>query len=475
MSVMTEAKPLYLTPKSDTLPNRLDEYQALAGLLGWALMPWQEAVIERATEYHPSTEIPRWRRVVITVPRQSGKTTLLVLVVLWRMLAHPGVPQQIAWLSQGLTDSKNLWENAMPRIEEAFPEYNIKMRKSLSDCAIKCHRNGSQCRILSSSQKAGHGMTLGLSVVDEAWAFQDERVDQTLVPTMRAVPDGQMWITSTAGLPDSIWLRRMVESGRAGSNDREGHVMYGEWGAPAGAPPYEEETWAEAIPSIGYTTNFDMLRQETELFTEMQWRRAGLNQWPEVGAELILPQGVWSRAQRENVAPAGDMWIGIDTAFNREWSAVAAVDRHGNIEVIASGAGADWVLKWVTDLFEKHPDIQGVACRRDGPAGQIGAQLKSKGIQVKWLSKQDWVWACGAWHDAVLDGSVLHRSSEALSGAVYASIKAEAPNGWRFAAKKGEDISPLVAVVVGFWASSLAEQPMEKPDYVNRPTIWRLE
>ena len=93
MSVMTEAKPLYLTPKSDTLPNRLDEYQALAGLLGWALMPWQEAVIERATEYHPSTEIPRWRRVVITVPRQSGKTTLLVLVVLWRMLAHPGVPQ----------------------------------------------------------------------------------------------------------------------------------------------------------------------------------------------------------------------------------------------------------------------------------------------------------------------------------------------------------------------------------------------
>ena len=64
-------------------------------------MPWQEQVIERATEYYPAgqgelsngmTEIPRWRRVVLTVPRQSGKTTLLVLVVLWRMLAHPGVP-----------------------------------------------------------------------------------------------------------------------------------------------------------------------------------------------------------------------------------------------------------------------------------------------------------------------------------------------------------------------------------------------
>ena len=94
---MTEAKPLYLTPKSETLPNRLAEYQALAGCMGWTLMPWQEGVIERATEYYPEGEgnlkdIPRWRRVVLTVPRQSGKTTLLVLVVLWRMLAHPGVP-----------------------------------------------------------------------------------------------------------------------------------------------------------------------------------------------------------------------------------------------------------------------------------------------------------------------------------------------------------------------------------------------
>ena len=106
--------------------------------------------------------------------------------------------------------------------------------------------------------------------------------------------------------------------------------------------------------------------------------------------------------------------------------------------------------------------------------GQIGAQLKAKGINVKWINKQDWVWACAAWHDAVMDGRLLHRTSESLNGAISASIKAEAPNGWRFAAKKGEDISPLVAVVVGYWASSLAEQPTEKPDYVKKPTIWRL-
>ena len=103
MSVMTEAKPLYLTPKSETLPNRLGEYRELATRMGWTLMPWQEGVLERATEYYPAGNdndntsngmagIPRWRRVVLTVPRQSGKTTLLILVVLWRMLAHPGAP-----------------------------------------------------------------------------------------------------------------------------------------------------------------------------------------------------------------------------------------------------------------------------------------------------------------------------------------------------------------------------------------------
>ena len=106
--------------------------------------------------------------------------------------------------------------------------------------------------------------------------------------------------------------------------------------------------------------------------------------------------------------------------------------------------------------------------------GQVGSQLKARGIPVRWVSKQDWVWACGAWHDAVLDGRITHRSSEALSGAVAASVRADGPNGWRFAAQRGEDISPLVAVVVGFWAASLSDPPPVKPDYVNRPTVWRL-
>ena len=385
-----------------------------------------------------------------------------------------GVPQQVAWLSQGMVDSKNIWTKTLPRIADAFPGYKMGMRSSLSDCAVFSGLNKSECRVIGSSHTSGHGMTLDLAVVDEAWAFKDERVDQTLVPAMRARPDAQMWITSTAGLPDSKWLWGIVESGRANSNDREGHVMYAEWGAPPGAPPYDEDTWAAAIPSIGYTTNFDLLRQETEQYSEMMWRRAGLNQWPEVGAETILPEAVWSRAQRNDIAPYGDMWVGIDSAYDRQWSAVAVVDRQNRVEVIQAASGVDWVLNWVHDLCRREPDIQGVACRRDGPVGQIGAQLKAKGIPIKWINKQDWVWACAAWHDAVMDGRLLHRTSESLNGAISASIKAEAPNGWRFAAKKGEDISPLVAVVVGYWASSLAEQPTEKPDYVKKPTIWRL-
>ena len=66
------------------------------------------------------------------------------------------------------------------------------------------------------SERGAHGYSLDLAIVDEAWALKDYRVPGAITPTQIARPDPQLWVVSTAGTSDSLWLRELVEAGRAG-------------------------------------------------------------------------------------------------------------------------------------------------------------------------------------------------------------------------------------------------------------------
>ncbi len=54
------------------------ELADIAEALGQPLMPWQRDVAAVACEINPDTGLPAYREVVVTVPRQSGKTTLFL-------------------------------------------------------------------------------------------------------------------------------------------------------------------------------------------------------------------------------------------------------------------------------------------------------------------------------------------------------------------------------------------------------------
>ena len=59
------------------MPTRGGQQAKLARLLGLPLMPHQRQILDVAGEIMPSG-LPAYRTVVVTVPRQSGKTTLVL-------------------------------------------------------------------------------------------------------------------------------------------------------------------------------------------------------------------------------------------------------------------------------------------------------------------------------------------------------------------------------------------------------------
>ena len=79
-------------------------------------------------------------------------------------------------------------------------------------------KTGSRLTITAATEKAGHGGSLDFPVIDEAFAYTDARLEQALLPAMRArrrfLPGPQLWIVSTAGNAGSTYLRGKVDASR---------------------------------------------------------------------------------------------------------------------------------------------------------------------------------------------------------------------------------------------------------------------
>src|SRR5690606_11148089 len=72
------------------------------------------------------------------------------------------------------------------------------VRKANGNEAI-IFRNKSRWGITSNTEKAGHGSTLDLAMLDEAFSQVDDRMEQAFKPAMITRPQPQFWVVSTAG------------------------------------------------------------------------------------------------------------------------------------------------------------------------------------------------------------------------------------------------------------------------------------
>ena len=261
-------------------PNLAGPIGMVATALGFGLMPWQESVLGVATELGEDQMLV-YRQVGVTVPRQSGKSTMVLCLLLGYALARPGT--RVIYAAQTRLDArKMLVDEWWPRVQASKLAAVVKVRRGYGTEAL-LFANGSRVSLVSSSPKAGHGDTVDLFVVDESWAQPDDRLEQALRPAMITRPDPQLWIVSTAGTDISVYLRSKVADGRAraelGVTDT---ACYFEWSAPDDADPGDPQVWAACMPALGITASPEAVAADFELMAEAEFRRAYLNQWPEI-------------------------------------------------------------------------------------------------------------------------------------------------------------------------------------------------
>ena len=416
-------------------------------------MPWQRHVADVALECDPDTGRLVYREVRLTVPRQSGKTTLMVAMMIHRCVAFGG-KQRVGYTAQtGQAARSKFIDDHVPVVAGSVFGSRARIRRANGAEAI-LWGNGSIWSVLPTTDTAGHGAQFDLAVCDEAFALPDDRLEQALKPSMITRPEPQLWIVSTAGDVNSHWFNAKVDDGRlqVERGVTEG-VAYFEWSAAEDADPASEDTWQACMPALGHTINRVAIRSDFESMRLVEFRRAYLNQRQNrhaVEPWQVVAEDTWGDLVDLRSRIAGDPVLALDVTPDRSAASVAAAGRRGDdrlhVEVVEHRQGTGWVVDW----FAERKGMYGpVVVDPAGPAGPLVALLVDAGVQVRTVTARWHAHACGQFYDAVISERLHHLGQAPVDVALAGASQRHYGELWLWSRKDlTTDMSPLVAVTL---------------------------
>lgn len=428
-------------------------------------MPWQQLVADVGAELLPDGT-PAYREVVFTVPRQSGKTTLVLGWEIQRAIGWAKLlsePQRIVYSAQsGIDARKKLIEDQIPILEPRKRKLGITKITQGMGIESVVWGNGSRLVLLASTEDSGHGKTVGLGVEDELFADADFRRDQAIIPSMSTVASAQLLKASTMGTADSVAWNDAVAKGRAAVDaGKTTGTAYFEWSAHPEDDPADPATWWRCMPALGRTIGLAAIEHAYTSMKLGEFKRAYLN-IPTAADERVIPETAWDLHNSPDVEATCDVFA-IDVNPERSAAAIVvcgevAANDDGEpagpvLEVADYRAGTTWLVERAKELHETYGVP--IALDANGPAGSYVADLENAGVPVVLAKPQDVVRATGRFYDAIVDdASTLRiRRNVDLDAAAAGAAKRAVGDAYVWGRKSSRsDICPLVAATVALWA-----------------------
>lgn len=425
-------------------------------------MPWQADFADVLGEYDPDTGIPFYDQAFYTVPRQSGKTLLLLAWAFRKCLSEPY--RRLAWSAQSGKDARDKWiDELFPMVEASSARALIApngLSRGMGNEAIR-FRNKSLIRLVSNSTKAGHGKTLHGDCRDEIFADVDSWRDQAFTPGQLTIPDSQTLLTSTAGTAASVIYNNLRREGRnAVKENRDYGLCYVEYSADPDWDYLDTSTYRAHMPAVGHTVTETKVLSAIKamLLDPKQGHDGVLRAYGNISAgagDSPIPEPVWERVVNRTATPAGRLSFGVAVAQDRSSSAIAAADEHGNVELVEHRGGTGWVIERMNQITANNPG-SGVVLDSGGPAGSLADNIDHcdpwNGSKV--------IDAHAAFTDAVVEATgIAVRQDTALDKAVSGVVKKNV--GDRFVWSRvasTEDVTPLEAATLA-WAAARQNEP----------------
>lgn len=459
--------------------------------LGRPLMPWQQYVADVATERLPDPArcgacagvwieqahicAYAYQVVVVSVPRQSGKTVLIMVVLMVRCVMYAN--HQALYTAQTGKDARARWQDLVKLVTGSPLRTQVRVKRSQGNERLE-FPNGSMLGVFAPTSDSLHGYTPPTVVLDEAFAHsEDEGADllAAIEPAQQTLPHRQLWLVSTRGTALSSWFHAWIERGCAGSPG----VAVFDWGAADHHDTRNPDHVLEFHPAVGLPdgvgagvtveaitssklspSEYDRAYGNRETVTES--RTIPADDWSALAANLERPQ-----------PPPGDaaLVLTYDVAYDRSASTISATWRDGDGQLqhklVRWDFGISWVAETVAD-YTRRWNVKAVASDDTGPSRDVTDQLRRlklpRGLEPRILTARELTVAWGELLEHVRDADFTHDGDGHLADAAAAvvprtSLDSAAPSR-RYSPG---DIAPLMACMVGLYVDAHTVKRAQAP------------
>jgi len=471
-------EPREATPRHPERPTYGGHTAAIAEMMGWPLLPWQRYVADVAGELDESGQFV-YPVVVITVPRQAGKTTLDLADSLRQ--CYQG-PNRRAWYTaQSGQHASTKWrEMVETTLMESALAVTMRPRYSNGNESITSIANGSKFMPHPPTAQSLHSKQSDKNTIDEAWYFtaaQGNALMGAITPTTttRRMLTGQrpqLWIMSTEGTAESEFFNDLLGKIRAGARP---DVAFFDWGIdPATALPDEDDpesvkrfldaVW-EVHPGGGYLFERSDLDQWLRDLGVSEFSRAYGNR--RTGStQRVISEHDWNAAATVEPIPEGARVAfaaaaGLDGLDSTITATAYLPDGRKLTEVIEHLPGTAWAVPRLKALCAAW-DAAAVIDRGGTSADLYDSALR-QGVPLIDVKLTQISGACQALYNGIAPRDAtgakgpatwLHRPHAALEAAAELAAKRSVGDGawvWGRRASSGS-VSALEAATLSSWA-----------------------
>lgn len=464
-------------------------------ILGVELYPWQQWLLIHALELLDDGTY-RFKRVIVLVARQQGKTMLASVLAAWWLFVdsarHPDrVPPlkfKVLGVAQSLDIAREpwnavkLWCDPEPETAEAqaaaIPDLQAATEKALDSNGKEILRGRNLAHYEVRAASGTRGKPAARVLFDELREQRTWAAWSAVSQTGKSFWSGQMWGISNAGDALSVVLWKLRESAMKTLADWETYVDTGlqeleefanghdmslglfEWSAPEGCGKEDVDAILQANPSIGYgaMTVADALADARSGMPDAEYRTEVLCQWVTARVHTYIDTNDWEGLGdvESTIDESSPMCLGIDTAHDRSTTHIAVAgwraDDLAHVEVIAERAGMLWAVDAAVEIARSQ-GIRTVAVQgRGSPAAELIPALRAAGLDVLEVAGSDLGFATGGIHDRVRDKTLRHikqpTADVAISGGVTKDL-----GDMRVWDRRASivNIAPVVAETYALW------------------------
>ncbi len=387
--------------------------------------------------------------VVLSIPRQVGKTFLVGAITFADSIVNPGT--LTVWTAHRFKVARESFDELRTLAESEAMAAHVD-KDAITTAAgneVIPFRNGSRIVFAARERGSIRGFRkVRRLVLDEAQILTDAALSD-LAPTQNQATNPQIVLMGTPPKPSDPGeaFTRLREEALSGEADG---VVYIEFSADAGSDPDDRAAWSTANPSYPARTPERALVRLRRLLADDDFLREVLGIWAAAGSTSAIDPAVWASLADPAVARGAAPAFGVAVAPDASWSAIAVAWRRGDGLVQVMLADYAPGTSWVASRCEEMQSHWG---------GTVSVDLLGRALlpNAEHVSQQQQVQAHNALAAAVDGGTVRHGNEPALNTSVRGA-RWKAAGDARVLDRKGSvDISPLAAAALAFHAVSTAK------------------